>query len=259
MYPVLVCIAKQEQDYIEEFIQYHLSIGFKHIFLYDNEDEPFYETFLQKYKEFLTVHHLPFNNYPKAVQYTALDHFTSSMKDPITHVMHIDIDEFLVLKKHKTIQEFIEEYIVDSTVGIGVHWRLFGDSGRTEKTNEPVTKRFTMCQEKGDMHIKTLFKRDAFVNYRSVHDITTLRGFIKSTNGSIVRGPFHKNIDLSVIQLNHYKCKTWPEFQQIRKRQRADIKGDHNEDVKKSFDENNFNEVEDTSLAYFGLTFYKSL
>ena len=245
MYPVLVCVAKQEQDYIEEFVQYHLSIGFKRIFLYDNEKEPFYETFLEKYKASLTVIHFP----QQPCQMEALAHFTSTMTDPITHVMHIDLDEFVVLKKHKTIQEFIEEYIVGTTVGIGFNWRFFGDSGHTEKSNEPVTKRFTMCQEKGDKHIKTLFKRDAFLMYITPHDIIPVRGFIKSTNGSIIRGAWNDDIDISVVQLNHYKTKTWPEFVQIRKRGRADLIIDH-EDVKLNFDRHNFNEVEDTWLKY---------
>ena len=51
-YPVIVCIAKREHDYIEEFVKYHIGIGFKHIYLYDNEDVPTYESFLQNYKDF---------------------------------------------------------------------------------------------------------------------------------------------------------------------------------------------------------------
>jgi hypothetical protein len=33
MYPVIVCIAKKEQDYIEEFVKYHFALGFKYIFI----------------------------------------------------------------------------------------------------------------------------------------------------------------------------------------------------------------------------------
>ena len=77
-YPVIVCIAKREHDYIEEFVKYHISIGFKHIYLYDNEDVPTYESFLQNYKDYITVIHLPFNNYHVGVQYIALEHFTEN-------------------------------------------------------------------------------------------------------------------------------------------------------------------------------------
>ena len=50
-FPVIVCIAKTEHDYIEEFVKYHVGIGFKCIYIYDNEDEPTYETLLGDYIE----------------------------------------------------------------------------------------------------------------------------------------------------------------------------------------------------------------
>ena len=32
----LVCIAKNEDDYIEEWVNYHLKLGFSKIFIYEN-------------------------------------------------------------------------------------------------------------------------------------------------------------------------------------------------------------------------------
>jgi hypothetical protein len=257
MFPVIVCIAKKEEDYIEEFVVYHLALGFKHIFLYDNEDVPTYENLLEKYKENVTFIHLPFNNYNKPVQYMALDHFVNNylFSTDITHVAHIDIDEFIVLKKHDNICEFIEEYIVDDCQGIAMNWRFFGSSGKTEKTNEPVTKRFTKCQEKGNNHIKTLFKKDNFISFRTCHDVYLSFGHIKTTNKSIVRDAFNDNIDFSVIQLNHYKCKTLPEFRHIRTRQRADIIGDIHENIDESYRLFDINEIDELT-AY---NFYKKI
>lgn len=247
MNPVIVCIAKKEHDYIEEFVKYHLCLGFKRIFLYDNEDTPTYGNLLKRYSQYITFIHLPFNNYNKGVQYIALDHFVSNFlfKSPITHVAHIDVDEFIVLKRHKNICEFIAEYITGNCQGIGMNWRFFGSSGKTEKTNEPVTTRFTMCEKNGNMHIKTLFKKDYFTRFGDCHYVSFSRGHTKSTNGHIINGPFNHNIDFSAIQLNHYKCKTLEEFRYIRTRQRADINGDINENVDESFRQFDINEVED--------------
>ena len=74
MFPVIVCIAKKEHDYIEEFVKYHLALGFKNIFLYDNEYTPTYGKFFENNNNVKLIH-LPFNNYEKGVQYIALDHF----------------------------------------------------------------------------------------------------------------------------------------------------------------------------------------
>jgi len=256
MFPVIVCIAKKEHDYIEEFVKYHLSLGFKCIYIYDNEDVPTYKQLLSNYANKIKVIHLPFNNYKIPVQYVALNNFTHNyLKTNITHVAHIDIDEFIVLKKHTNICDFINEYIVGDCQGIGMNWRFFGSSGQTEKTNLPVTERFTMCENNGNQHIKTLFKVDNFVKYNTCHDVVVRNGHIKSTNGSIIEGPFNNNIDFSVIQLNHYKCKTLPEFRYIRTRQRADVKGDIHEDVDESFRCYDKNEIQELT-AY---DFYKNI
>lgn len=257
MYPVIVCIAKKEERYIEEFVQYHLALGFSHIYLYDNEDEPTYATLLHNYKEYITVFHLPHNTYIKPVQYHALDLFTSKVlpKSPATHVTHIDIDEFIVLKKHKTIGDFIDEYIVGDCQAIAMNWRIFGSSGKTEQSNEPVTQRFTMCGEKGNPYVKVLFKKDAFLGFGDCHYIWLTHGHTKTTHGTIVSGSTNHDIDFSVIQLNHYKCKTLPEFRYIRTRQRADVKGNIREDVDSSFKKWDCNEVEDL----YAYTFAKSI
>ena len=242
-----------EHDYIEEFVKYHLALGFKRIYVYDNEDVPTYEKLLDVYKQNITVIHLPFNNHHKAVQYVALDDFIKNYltSTEITHVAHIDIDEFIVLKKHKNIQDFIDEYIVDDCHGIGMNWRFFGSSGKTEKTSDPNTIRFTMCEKNGNQHIKTLFKKDHFLRFNECHSVVFSNGKTKSTNGHIITGPFNNNIDFSVIQLNHYKCKTWPEFKYIRQRQRADIKGDQHENVEHNFKLYDLNEVEDLHASHF--------
>jgi hypothetical protein len=253
MFPIIVCIAKKEQDYIEEFVKYHLVLGFKHIYLYDNEDVPTYENILNKYKDNITVTHLPFNNYHKGVQYIALDDFVKNYlhNNIITHVAHIDIDEFIVLKKHNNICDFINEYIVGDCQGIGINWRFFGSSNQPEKTKIPNTIRFTMCEKNGNIHIKTLFKKDNFIKYGTCHDIILSRGHVKSTNGSIINGPFNHNIDLSIIQLNHYKSKTLPEFREIRKRMRADINHTVCENVDQDFKAFDINEIEDLTAKNF--------
>lgn len=254
MHPVIVCIAKLETDYIKEFVNYHITLGFETIYIYDNEDIPVYEQFLQEYSDNIKVVHLPHNNYEKGVQYVALDHFVNNFlyKENITHVAHIDVDEFIVLKKHQNICDFIKEYFVNDCGAIGMNWRFFGSSNQNIKTNIPVTIRFTMCEKNGNRHIKSLFDKDCFVRYDNVHYIICKPNYYtKSTNGSIINGPFNDNIDFSVIQLNHYKTKTLPEFQIARSRQRADIVEKINENIIESFNHYNINEIQDLTAYNF--------
>ena len=254
--PVIVCVAKLESDYIEEWVKYHLALGVTRIYLYDNEDVSTYPAILQKYIDRLTIHHIPQYLVPhtQAVQNLVLDHFDKNYytSDDITHIIHIDIDEFIVLKKHANITEFIEEYIQCDCAGIGMNWRFFGSSGHVDKSNEPVTQRFTRCDVNGNEHIKTIFDKKYFYGFFTPHNIKTEPGYhIKSTNGDIIVGPFNYNIDHSVIQLNHYKCKTLPEFRYIRTRGRADMVKQPVEDIEALFAEFDRNECEDFTARDF--------
>ena len=251
--PVIFCIAKFEQKYIEEFVNYHIKLGFDKIYIYDNEDIPTYNTLLDKYKDNIVV--IPFSG--EKQQYPSLEHFIQNyINDPtITHVINIDVDEFIVLKKHKNIKDFIKEYIKDDCAGIGINWRFFGSSNKNEIEDIPCTLRFTKCEKEGNKHIKTLFNKNYFIKYNTMHDIDINDGYhIKNTKNDIIKGPFNNNIDLSIIQLNHYKSKTLPEFLQIRKRGTADtheIKTD--EHVKQDFLAYDKNDVEDLTAYNFYL------
>lgn len=152
---VLFCIAKLEHRYIEEFCKYQLSIGFDTIYIFDNEDVPTYQTLLQHIPNIYVIH------FPgKVMQYHAIQYFINNImyNHDISHVIHMDVDEFIVLKKHKSIKDFIQEYIKDDCAGIGINWRFFGDSNKKTYSNEPLRSRFTWCQKNGDQHYKQKIK-----------------------------------------------------------------------------------------------------
>jgi len=258
--PVIVCIAKLEKDYIIEFVRYHISLGFYKIFIFDNEDIPIYADILKDYIKYIIVIHIP----GKYKQYTALHHYTKyyMKKDKITHSICLDVDEFIVLKKHKDIKDFIQEYIKCSnnsifTGGIGINWVFFGDNGLKEKTDIPNTIRFTRSQTGANHHIKTLFNVKLFSNYNTMHDITIKNPYypIRNTKKDIIIGPFNENIDTSIIQINHYKVKTKLEFFNIRKRGRADIPEEKPEDIEDNFNLYNYNDIED----YTAYNFYSNI
>jgi len=248
--PVIVCIAKFENDYIDEWIQYHLSLGFDKIYLYDNEDNPTYNNL---FYENVIVIHFPGKNYDVPVQYKVLSHFVCNYMYNFTHVTHIDIDEFITLKKHSSIKEFIREYIHGDCAGICMNWRHFGSNSIVVKNNQPVTQRFTRCEKNGDPHIKVLFDTSYFVCFRTVHNVDLINGYyIKTTKGIPIGNlPTNIHIDFSVIQLNHYKCKTLPEFQFIRSRGRADMLENPLEDIENDFKILDLNEIEDLTAKKF--------
>jgi len=268
--PVIICIAKHESNYIEEFVKYHLALGFDKIYIYDNEDVPTYAELLKSYGESVIVNHLPGKNYQRLPQYEALQRFVDNyMLNPeITHVAHIDIDEFIVLHKHNNITDFIREFIhsdENPTImcgGIAMNWRFFGSNGHNEYKNEPLTFRFTKRQDTGNSHVKTIFNKYFYGYHHNPHiiGVTNPNFPIKTTSGIVMNGPFNSDMDFSVVQINHYKSKTWEEFKYIRSRGRADrydnpYYDEGEEKLLEEFQSNDLNETEDL-VAY---NFYKNV
>lgn len=234
---VIVTIAKEEKLYIQEFIAYYLRMGCSNIFIYDNSDDNELK-FLQN--ESVKVIHLPGGQ----KQLTAYNHFLKTYKNQYDYVGFFDVDEFLVLKKHKTITDFCKDYIPGGA--LGVNWYMFGNNGNTKYENKPVIERFTKRERRMNKHVKTIGKCSDILEM-SVHNPNKMRPgcTFKNTFGERINGSFNEHTDDSVVQLNHYFSKSDEELKQKCERGRADIK------EKRKYEEYlfylNFNEVEDKS------------
>ena len=267
MCTVIIAIAKFEQDYIEEWVIYHLALGFDKIYLYDNEDEAIYYKILTKYGGRIVHTHIKGNEYEIGVQYRALHHFHSTyISSEIKYAMHIDIDEFVCLKKHKNIKEFINEYFKPGIAAISLCWRFFGSSGQVKKMNEPVVSRFRRCASQGDILMKTLYDVTKITAHTDCHSVKPIEGHVViATNGVVTTCSENPDNDISVACVNHYYCKTIPEFFYSKTRGRADIPGGlkgHpfygdptstalDMDLIKCYTKRNLNDVEDLTAYNF--------
>jgi hypothetical protein len=119
---VLCAIAKNEEPYIHEWIIYHLKLGFDHIYLYDNSDANTLKDLQLLYPKTVTVLHYP----GKCLQLPAYNDFILRYGKDHTWCAYIDIDEFFVLKKEKTIKEVLQEKCRSGA--LAVNWVLFGSN-----------------------------------------------------------------------------------------------------------------------------------
>jgi hypothetical protein len=230
----LVCIAKNEDKYIQEWIDYNLKLGFDSIFIYQND----WRTDIENPK----VVKLEMDGINK--QRDSYNHFLRSYHKEYDWVAFFDVDEFLVLKKHDSIKKFIHDY--KEFPGIGVNWVLFGNNGLT-KTNGDYSsiKRFTKRQWDVNPHIKTIMK----VNPNVMMDVHNPNIYLVDTNKNKFSGPFNTNGQTNIAQLNHYFCKTQEEFEEKCKKGRADSSSVTRK--MSEFDAHNFNDIEDLTAYNF--------
>lgn len=218
----LVCIAKNEDHYIDEWVDYHLALGFDKIFVYENDWECTNDKVVK----------IPWDG--EAMQKPAYSHFIKNNKD-FDWVAFFDVDEFLVLKKHPNVKDFIKDYA--KWPSIAINWVLFGDNGLSFNGDYSI-KRFTKHQKGVNPHVKVIVNIKQDVWMESPHHTNR---YAVDTNFNIVVGPFNPDGDSEIAQINHYFCKTREEFKLKIERGMANFGYGAKRGIEE-FDNHNFND-----------------
>lgn len=215
---VICAIVLDEERILDEWIIYHRFLGFGAIYLYDNSPLFNLRNWPDKYPGFLHVIHIP----GRVMQLSAYNHFLNVHSPQYTWCAFIDVDEFIVLKKHKNIKELLLEHCKEGALTL--NWYMFGSSGKTHYDDRPVTERFQYRASKIDRHIKTIV-RIGCVLQMGIHECYTMvhgRGFPHDTNGNTVIGPYNPNGPTDVAVIHHYNAKSLQEYSWKVARGRAD-------------------------------------
>ena len=196
----LCCIAKSEENTIHEWIYYYKKLGFTRIYMYMND----LEYIINDDK----VIQIPFPGYNKQVE--AYNHFLKHFRHLFDWVAFFDCDEYLVLKQHSNIQDFIKYF--DNPCGIAVHWCFFGSDGQEKNHHKSsVIKRFTKRQKGVDIHIKTILNLSISDTYMVIAHHPNI--MLMNTDFKYINGPFDKEKKTDdYVQLNHYHHKSLEEW-----------------------------------------------
>lgn len=214
MKAALVCIAKDEDNYIQEWMDYHFKLGFDNVFIYAND----WQYSSSDKRVILNKIDGP------AQQVNAYNHFLYAYSNYFNWVAFFDVDEFLVLHQHPDIKSFLNDY--QECNAIGINWAIFGNNGHeTVNNNYSVLERFTKrskteCYVDGkniNEHVKSIVKLPT----STFQDIHVPHGSWYNTKKQVIQGPYNK-VDWSVCQLNHYFSKSTEELKVKCSRGRAD-------------------------------------
>ena len=139
-----------------------------------------------------------------------------------------DMDEFIVLKKSKTINDFLNDY--SNYNGIGINWVMFVSYGEeyTFFNNDGVVKRFIFRDKRQNPHIKSIInlnkcrENNIYINMYNVHFPLNIE-MVDSKLNILYNTAFNENNTIDVAQLNHYYFKTKEEFELKCARGRCDV------------------------------------
>lgn len=151
MKTALVCIAKWEDRYADEWIRYHTKIGFDKIFMYEND---------WRYKgQSPILVKIPWDG--KFQQRHAYMDFIRNRSQGYDWVAFFDLDEFLVLKQHSDLRTFLASY--DNSHGIAVNLITFGANGKKTrgKWEYSLLKQFTRRSAVKSDYVKLIVRLPA--------------------------------------------------------------------------------------------------
>ena len=211
MYYATICaIAKNEAAYIEEWVNYHLSIGFEHVYVYDNNSlTPILNT-LSRYVDGGVVTVIDFKS--------DLDQQRIAYKDCLHRygaqsrwMAFIDIDEFVVPKFENDVRSVLDRYLEFG--GLAIHWKIFGSGGRKEKAMSGVIKNYNKVVS-FDRHVKSIVQPLCVSGVFTPHNFIYKDGFF-CVNEDYIPVVSHQSYHTSkTIQLNHYYYKSREDFEE---------------------------------------------
>ncbi len=159
-YAIVAC-ARWETENLVEWVLYHRSIGFDHIYFYCNDDDPAdaYRVllpFIVGPKPFLSFVHFPFVGAQKQMY----RHFLREHANETAWFIFLDVDEFFVSKEHGTISGFVRHYETFADV-IFLNWLVFGHNGFKERPTGSVLLNYTRRDQYVHPYTKVLTRTSA--------------------------------------------------------------------------------------------------
>ena len=233
-YKSTIClIFKNEAPFLKEWIEYHLLIGIKHFYLYNNNSSDNYMEVLKPYLEanIVTLIDWPYEQSQRQAYKNAWETF----KKECNWMCFLDADEFICMNTYDNINEWLNKF--SKYPAVHIYWRMFGTGAIMKHDfDKLVIEQYTSCWDMlfyhGKNFVNTRFEI-ANWDFIGVHhnpccwysifgkkvkmQSVSSEGYIEAPNQY-----WHSNGNKPMdIQINHYFCKSWDLFQ--KKRMRTDV------------------------------------
>ena len=217
---VAICtMAKLENLYIEEFVEYYVKLGIDHIFIYDDNDpntERIIDAIDNKYKSKVTTYeNIKGKIKRQSDAYTNCYH--TNMKEYDWFLM-IDVDEFLFIVNN-TLKNYLSNEIYNKCDFIKFNWATANDNNLVYYDSRPLFERFKPPYIK-ESFVKSIIRSNIPELHYWVHspDYSPKRNVTCNSNGDLMDISNRINIEINRNQtfskafLIHFRYKTTEEF-----------------------------------------------
>ena len=228
-----ICAVVKDEDYLQEWVEYHRIVGVDHFYLYANDGDPV-QSSLRKQIEDGAVTTIFFPGHGKEVLLGAYSHCLKHFGSQSRWIAFIDADEFLVPIKCDDVRILLKNY--ESFGGLAVSWLVFGSSYHILKPRELQIESY-VYRSKNDfkphnMLIKSIVQTAHTLSPQAdnTHAFTYNPGYYcVNEKYEQVFGIFSRNTT-EIIQLNHYRLRSYADY--LDKMRRWSVNGQQLPDEK---------------------------
>jgi hypothetical protein len=166
--------ARNEGPYVLDWIAYHRSIGFDHVFIYTNDNTDGSDDLLDRLARAGTITWLRNELGPHSLpQIRSYAHALSVLPDILDYrwTLIADLDEFFAFerKKYTSVTDFLAWHDSRRTSSIALPWLLHVADPHDAWHDAPSIARFPKREETINHHIKTIFRTNLFWNANAHH------------------------------------------------------------------------------------------
>lgn len=210
----LCVIAKNENLYIKEYVEYYKNLGIKKIYLYDNNDING-ENFNDILNSYINSQFIKIKNVrgKSEIQLLAYNDCYQRYLNEYSWFMFLDVDEFLYIKNNKTISNFLSDDKFLNCNTIFINYNEYGDSDLLKYDNRSIFKRFTQSQY--GLCGKSLTRGGIKRAKIDIHKPLYINNYCNSDGESeelYKNKIFTSKIAVDNAELNHFITKSLEEF-----------------------------------------------
>jgi len=251
----IVAIAKNESEYIAEWVAYHQAVGVERIYLFDNDStdgmknniRPFIDEGFVVYQQ---IH-------GTCQQFNAYCQGLWKYGRECKYMAFIDCDEFLTPVKHgDNIVSILDDLFAKhpQAGGVLVNWCMFGSSHYEKKPDGLLIDNFVYRAEigkEGTNVTKSIVRPQNTLMWNHPHfPVYNLWNYGIDMTGKKNNGFWNEIDDYHLLKVNHYFTKSKEQWIKRRSQGKADLGSDDKRTMKEFEAHDNNDVLDNSSKAY---------
>ena len=251
----IVAIAKNESDYIREWVAYHKVIGVERIYLYDNDST---DGTKEEIQDFIDNGFVVYNViHGQCRQMDAYNDALQTFGSKCIYMAYIDCDEFLTpvdkdIKIGECLDKFFSSY--PQAGALAVNWCMFGSSNLEKKPNGMLIDNFlwrAKIGRQGTDVVKSIIRPSKTLFFDNPHYAVFRFGYAAyDIYGKYVENFVNVIPEYKGLKINHYFTKSKQQWIKRRSIGKADLGGADKRSLQEFHNHDNNDVLDKSSLVF---------